>query len=64
MPKTVEVELQEADRMHALAVKMRAQKDPGSADKLEAKVKAKRSRAIARMGRKVKSGSGSGRTVI
>jgi len=52
-PKTVENELAEADRMHALAVKMRAQKDPGSADSLENKVRAKRRRAIARMGRKV-----------
>lgn len=57
VPKTVEVELSEADRMHALAVKMRAQKDSASADALEAKVRAKRRRAIARMGRKVGSGS-------
>lgn len=50
--------------MHALAVKMRAQKDPGSADKLEAKVKAKRSRAIARMGKKVRKAGSGGSAVV
>jgi len=57
MPKSVEAELAESDRMHALAVKFRAQKDITSADALEAKVRTKRRKAIARMGRKVKSGS-------
>jgi len=63
MPKTVEAELAEADRMHALAVKMRAQKDTASADSLETKVRAKRRKAIARMGRRVK-GAGSKKAVI
>jgi len=58
MPKRVEEELSEADRMHALAVKMRAQKDTASADLLENKVRAKRRRAIARMGKRVVRGSG------
>lgn len=53
MPKTVEQELSEADRMHGLAVKMRAQKDTASADALEQKVRTKRRKAIGRMGRKV-----------
>jgi len=61
-PKTVEQELSEADRMHGLAVKMRSQKDTSSADMLETKVRAKRRRAIARMGRKV--GKASGKSVI
>jgi len=60
MPKRVEEELSEADRMHALAVKMRAQKDTASADLLEGKVRAKRRRAIARMGRKVGKGTRKG----
>ncbi|KKL51809.1 hypothetical protein LCGC14_2291760 [marine sediment metagenome] len=58
MPKRVEEELSEADRMHALAVKMRSQKDTASADMLEGKVRAKRRRAIARMGRRVRGTSG------
>ena len=58
MPKRVEEELSEADRMHALAVKMRSQKDTASADMLEGKVRAKRRRAIARMGRRVKGAGG------
>lgn len=62
-PKTVEVELSEADRMHALAVKMRAQHDTGSADALEAKVRSKRKRAIARMGKRVKK-AGTGKVVV
>lgn len=63
MPKTVEEELAEADRMHGLAVKMRAQKDISSADALERKVKSKRRKAIGRMGRIVKK-VGSGKAVI
>jgi len=63
MPKRVEEELSEADRMHALAVRMRAQKDPTSADALESKVKSKRRKAIARMGRAVKK-AGSGKAVV
>jgi len=54
MPKRVEDELAEADRMHALAVRMRSQKDTDSADALDRKVKLKRKRAIARMGKPVK----------
>ena len=54
MPKRVEEELSEADRMHALASRMRQQKDIASADALDRKVKAKRRRAIARMGKVVK----------
>jgi len=57
MPKTVLQELAEADAMHALAVRMKAQKDTVSATALESKVTAKRKKAIARMGRKVKSGA-------
>lgn len=49
--------------MHALAVKMRAQKDPASADRLEAKVRSKRQRAISRMGRRVK-GAGTKKLAI
>lgn len=60
MPKTVEQELAEADRMHGLAVKMKAQKDTTSADALEAKVRTKRRKAIARMGRKVGKSSQKG----
>lgn len=63
MPKRVEEELAEADRMHSLAVRMRAQKDTASADMLENKVKAKRRKAIGRMGRRVK-GASSRRVVI
>lgn len=63
MPKTVEDELSEADRMHGLAVKMRAQKDTTSADALERKVKTKRRKAIARMGKVVKK-AGTGKAVI
>jgi len=51
MPKRVEEELAEADRMHALAVRMRQQKDIGSADALDRKVTIKRKKAIARMNR-------------
>lgn len=57
MPKRVEDELSEADRMHALAVRMRAQKDVRSADALDRKVTAKRQRAIARMGKSPKKGN-------
>lgn len=64
MPKRVEEELAEADRMHAQAVRMRAQKDTTSADLLENKVKAKRRRAIARMGKRPKTGTSAGRAVI
>lgn len=60
MPKTVEQELSEADRMHALAVKMRKQGDTASADRLDGKVRAKRTRAINRMGKRVKKGPGRG----
>jgi len=63
MPKRVEDELAEADRMHALAVRMRAQKDTASADALESKVKTKRRKAIARMGRRVK-GANSKKVVV
>lgn len=63
MPKRVEDELAEADRMHALAVRMRAQKDVSSADALDRKVAAKRRRAIARMGKAPKPGI-SKRTVV
>ena len=58
MPKTVEMELAEADRMHVLAGRMRKQGDTASADKLETKVRTKRSKAIGRMGRRVKKGAG------
>lgn len=57
MPKRVEEELAEADRMHALAVRMRAQKDAVSADALDRKVTTKRRKAIARMGKKVQVGA-------
>ena len=57
MPKRVEEELAEADRMHALSVKMRKQGDTASADALKAKVTSKRRRAISRMGRRVKGAS-------
>ena len=57
MPKTVEMELAEANRMHGLAVAMRKQGDTASADRLEAKVRTKRGKAIARMGKRVKSGT-------
>lgn len=56
MPKKVEDELAEADRMHALAVRMRSQKDTASADLLDRKVTIKRRKAIARMNRRPKSG--------
>jgi len=59
MPKTVEQELSEADRMHGLAVRMRAQKDTASADALESKVRQKRKNAIKRMGKIVKKVGGS-----
>jgi len=59
MPKTVLEELAEADAMHGLAVKMKAQKDVASHDALERKVKSKRKKAIARMGRPVKKAGGS-----
>ena len=64
MPKPVEQELAEADRMHALAVRMRAQKDTASADALESKVKIKRRKAIARMGRRIGSKKGSRKVVV
>ena len=64
MPKTVEAELSEADRMHGLAVRMRKQGDTASADKLEAKVRSKRSKAIGRMGRRVSKGTGGKKVVI
>ena len=54
MPKSVEAELSESDRMHALAVKFRKQHDDASATALEEKVRQKRSRAIRRMGKRVK----------
>ncbi len=57
MPKRVEEELAEADRMHALAVRMRSQKDVSSADALDRKVVTKRKKAIARMGKGVKKGT-------
>ena len=63
MPKPVEQELAEADRMHALAVRMRQQKDTASADALESKVKTKRRRAIARMGKRVNKG-GSKKVIV
>jgi len=63
MPKTVEMELAEANRMHGLAVAMRKQGDTASADRLEAKVRTKRGKAIARMGKRVKSG-GSKKAVV
>ena len=64
MPKRVEEELAEADRMHALAVRMRSQRDISSADALDRKVAAKRKKAIARMGKAVKRGNGGGKRVI
>lgn len=64
MPKRVEEELSEADRMHALAVRMRQQKDIRSADALDRKVTTKRGKAIARMGRKPKTGTGNTKVVI
>lgn len=54
MPKTVLQELAEADAMHGLSVKMKAQRDVDSAAALDRKVTAKRKKAIARMGRVVK----------
>ena len=63
MPKTVEQELSEADRMHALAVRMRQQKDLTSADALDRKVQHKRRNAIKRMGRVVKK-AGARKAVI
>jgi len=63
MPKTVLQELAEADAMHALAVKMKAQHDTDSADALNRKVTAKRRKAIARMGKVVRKG-GSKKAVI
>jgi len=66
MPKTVEQELSESDRMHDLAVKFRKQKDTVSADALDRKVQTKRRKAIARLGKKVKRGTPAsvGSTVI
>lgn len=64
MPKRVEVELEEADRMHALAVRMRAQKDTASAAALDRKVATKRKKAIARMGKVVKRGDGGGKRAV
>lgn len=64
MPKTVEMELSEADRMHVLAGRMRKQGDTASADRLEQKVRTKRSKAIARMGKRVKRGTGSRKVAI
>lgn len=64
MPKRVEEELAEADRMHALAVRMRSQKDEVSASMLDRKVTAKRRKAIARMGKQPKGGTGSGKRAI
>lgn len=64
MPKRVEDELAEADRMHALAVRMRSQKDPASADALDRKVATKRRKAIARMGKQPKSGKGSNKQAV
>jgi len=63
MPKTVEMELAEANRMHGLAVAMRKQGDTASADRLEAKVRTKRGKAIARMGKRVK-GAGAKKVVV
>lgn len=63
MPKTVEDELSEANRMHKLAGEMKKQGDTSSASKLEAKVRAKRARAIARMGKRVNK-AGSKKAVI
>lgn len=64
MPKPVEQELAEADRMHALAVRMRAQKDASSADALETKVRNKRRKAIARMGKRVGGKKAAGKAVV
>lgn len=64
MPKRVEEELAEADRMHAQAVRMRAQKDEVSAALLDRKVKAKRRKAIGRMGKAPKRGGAGGKVVI
>ena len=64
MPKPVEQELAEADRMHALAVKMRAQKDTTSADMLESKVRTKRRKAINRMGKRVGGSKGGKKGVV
>ena len=64
MPKNVLEELSEADSMHGLAVKMRKQGDTTSADKLERKVKSKRGKAIARMGRRVKNANTKGRPSV
>jgi len=63
MPKTVLQELAEADAMHALSVKMKAQKDIASSAALDRKVTSKRKKAIARMGRVVKK-SASKKAVI
>lgn len=64
MPKRVEEELAEADRMHALSVRMRQQKDVTSADALDRKVKSKRGKAIARMGKVVKRGNSGGKRAV
>ena len=64
MPKPVLEELSEADSMHKLAVNMRKQGDTASADRLERKVKTKRGKAIARMGRKVKNANTAGRPTV
>jgi len=58
VPKTVLQELAEADAMHALSVKMKAQKDTTSSAALDRKVTAKRKKAIARMGKVVRKGGG------
>jgi len=49
--------LSDSDRLHDLSVKFRKQKDTSSADKLDAKVRAMRGRAIAKMGKKPKIGN-------
>lgn len=54
MAKSVLQELAEADEMHRLASKMRLQKDAVSAAALDAKVQVKRTKAIKRMGKRVK----------
>jgi len=64
MPKTVEMEIAEAGRMHVLAQAMRKAGDASSADLLESKVRTKRRKAIARMGKRVRRGKGAGKAVI
>jgi len=53
--KTVEMELSEAARLHKLASDIRKAGDPASADRLEAKVRSKRSKAISRIGKRPKN---------